>query len=125
MGKSAGDQELLLVLFRQQLSVPLAVCGRSASEIHCNVKYSALDHADKLCLRILFLEVQSPQDAFGAHALVVLDEHDVKAGFFHILLVVRLHEIAAAVAVNGRRDKTQALNSFKILLYCYLSHVRA
>ena len=70
--------------------------------VHGDVIHFALGHADQLALRVVLLEVQTAQHAAGGAALVVLHELFVDAGFCELILLIRLHEIAAVIAEHLR-----------------------
>ena len=122
VGESLGDQELLFVFFCQFHTIPLAVGVRILSQVNSNVKNTALDDSDKLCLRKLFLEVQSSQYALGGAGLIVLYKVNMDPSLFHVSLGVSLHEVSTIIAVNGRGDDAKPFNAAYILFYCNLSH---
>ena len=100
----------------------LAIGRRIRSQINGYVKHLTLDRTDDFRLRILFLETEAPQDALGAHTLVVLNEGDGKACLLHIPLAVGLHEIAPGIAMDSGCDHTQPLDSVDVSFDGYLSH---
>lgn len=64
----------------------------------------------QLGLRMMNLEVESPQDALVRLGLVVLDKVIDQAGLIEVGLVVGLHEIAPAVAEDFRLDNHDTVN---------------
>ena len=62
MGKSLGDIELLMVLFRQFHAVPLSVGTAPLSKIDRHVKYTVPDHTDQFPLGMLLLKMKSAQN---------------------------------------------------------------
>ena len=110
MGKPLADIKLLLVLLGQLYAVPLAIGLTAFTQIHRHIEHTAADHAHQLALGILLLEVQTAQNALGGHALVVLHKDHIQAKLMHIVLVIGLHKIAAAVPVDSGLDHIQALN---------------
>ena len=74
-------------------------------------------------LRELFLEMQ----AAAAHpsvdaGLIVLHELHRESGLLHTILIICFYKIAAGIAVSGRCDDTQTLDTADILFYLNLSH---
>lgn len=121
VGKALGDIELFLVLRREENTVPLAEGGAALAQVNRDIKDLAADHADQLALGILFLEVESAQDAPDRHALVVLNKDHVQSGFLHVALVVGLHEISPVVAVHGGLDHIEPF--YARLRHLDLSHI--
>jgi len=121
VGKALGDIELFFVLRREEDTVPLAEGGAALTQVDCDVKDLAADHADQLALGILFLEVKPAQDALDGHTLVVLDEDHVQAGLLHVALIVGLHEIAPVVSVHGGLDHIESF--YARLRHLDLSHI--
>ena len=70
--------------------------------VHGHVVHFALGHTDQLALGVVLLEMQTAQHAAGRAALVVLHELFVDAGFCELILLIRLHEIAAVIAEHLR-----------------------
>ena len=68
--------------------------------------------------------MQSAQNSLCAHGLIILHKRNVDSRFLHIAQGVSLHEISAAVSVNGRRDDAQPFDPADIFLNCDL-HTRS
>ena len=122
VGEATGDQELFLVLFGEQLSVIFPVGRGTGPQVHGDVKDLAFDDPYQLGLGIVDLEMQPAQHAFGAHALIVLYEDDIKPGFRHVPGGPGLHKIPASVPMHRRHDRTQPLNAIEGIVNMYLSH---
>ena len=80
------------------------------AQIHGHVEDLAGDDPDQLALRILLLIMQAPEHAPAGHGLIVLNEDHIQACLMHVVQIVGLHEIAAAVSEYGRLDDHQALD---------------
>ena len=110
MRKALGDVELLLVLGTELNTVPLSVRRASGTKVDRYVKNRTTDDADKFALREFLLEMQSTEHALGAHALVVLYKYHIQTLLMHVVLVIGLYEIAAAVAMYCRLDYKKSLD---------------
>ena len=122
MGKAFRNEELLLVFFRQFDAIPLAIRLGITAQIDSHVKNTAADGTDEFALREMLLEMESPKHTFGAHALIILNKIDMESRFFHILLIIRFHEISTAIAMDRRRNNTKPINTAYILFNLYLTH---
>ena len=74
-------------------------------------------------LQLIPVLLRAPADrAFVARRLIVLHEGHIKPRLLHVALVVRLHEVPAAVPVNGGLDDVEPLDAAHILFHFDLSH---
>ena len=87
-----------------------------------DVEHRALYNAHKFGLRVIYLEVQTAENALCAHGLIVLYESYVKTVFLYIALAVCLHKVAAAIAVDGGGYYAKPLYSADILFNLDLCH---
>ena len=104
VGEAFGDVEHFLVLGAQGYAHPFAVGGGAGAAVYGYVVHFAHGDADQLALGVVLLEVQAPEDAFGAAALVVLDERLVDARGGEVVHLVSLHEVAPVVTEDFRLD---------------------
>ena len=75
MGKTARNEELPMVLFRQLHGYVPAECRGSIAYIHGHIQYSPLDAPDQLTLGVGHtLIVKAAHHAVGRHGFVVLHE---------------------------------------------------
>jgi len=122
MGKSFRNEELLLVFFRQFDAIPLTIGLGITAQIDSDIKDTAADGTDEFALREMLLEMKSPKYAFSAHALIILNKIDMESRFFHVLLIIRFHEISTAIAMDRRHNDTKPVNTAHILFNLYLTH---
>ena len=47
-------------------------CSRTRTQIYCHIKYASLNYSHQLCLRIMFLKVQTTQHPLSRERLIVL-----------------------------------------------------
>ena len=104
MCKILRDKELLLVLFRQKHSVPLAESPGTFPQIHCHVIDFSADHAHQLVLRKMFLEMQSTQYTLLGSGLIVLYEHLRNSRSLEIVIIVSLHKISSGISEYRRSN---------------------
>ena len=64
MSKTFGNEELLLIFFRQFDAIPLAIGLGIAAQIDSYIENTAADSTDEFALREVLLEMKSPQYAF-------------------------------------------------------------
>ena len=108
--KAFGNVELFLVFSRERNAFPLAERRATLTQVYRHVKNFAPNHAHKLTLRVLLLEVQAAEHTLLAAGFVVLHKHHVETSGIKFALVVGFHEVAASIAVNGRLDNRHALD---------------
>ena len=104
VGEAFGDVEHFLVLGAQGYAHPFAVGGGAGAAVYGYIVHFAHGDADQLALGVVFLEVQAPEDAFGAAALVVLDEGLVDARDGEVVQFIGFHEVAPVVTEDFRLD---------------------
>ena len=122
MCKALRYQELFVILFRKDHPVILPECPAALTNVNGNIIDSPANYTDQLRLRVMDLEVQAPQYACRAAALVVLNENVIQSSFGHVAVIVCLGEIAPFVPVNRGRNHTKSLNPSYIILNVNLSH---
>ena len=120
MRETFRDIHLPAVLFRQDIPEPLSVGGTVLPEVDRHVEHLSADHSYKFPLRMGDLKMEPPQHSLHGHALVVLNEPHIEAGFPHVSLIICFHEISAFIAVHGRFYDIQTFN--RRLCYFNLSH---
>ena len=122
MGEALRDEELLLIFFCQLNAIPFPIGDRIRTKVDGHIENPSFDRTHELALRIMLLKMQPAQHAFRAHALVILDELDVKSSLFHIFLVIRLHEIATRIPMNSRLYDAEAFDASHIFCDFDLTH---
>ena len=100
MGKSLGDIEHVFDFFVKDDAGPFSEGGAVRAAVDSDVKYFSAGDADKLPLRMVFLEMEAAQHALGGGAFVVLDKFTGDAGFFEEILLIGFHEVAAGIAMD-------------------------
>ena len=107
VGKALRNPHLLVVVFGQFYTDPLAKGGGAFADVHGHIKYGAVHHAHQFALGLLQLVVQATQHALGAAAVVVLHKVHIQAGdVVEVLLVEAFKKEASAVAEHfGLEDQ--------------------
>ena len=121
VGKALGDEELVLLLRRQDGPDILAPRRASLAQVDSHVEHLALGDPYQLGLLVDLLEVQAPQHTHLRPALVVLHELTRYAGLLEVGLVVGFHEVAALVPEDLRLDDEHPF--YPCLVEYELSHV--
>src|ERR1035437_9714428 len=99
MGKARWHPQLAMVLGRECHAYPFAKVGRTAPQVHCNVKHLALRDPYQLAMRMLNLVVQTTQHALGRAAVVVLHKlHVQPGGLCEVALIEAFKKEAAGVS---------------------------
>lgn len=98
VGKSFGDEELVVVLIVERDGFPLHEGGRCGAEVDGNVPDLSLGAADELGLAGVGLKMESPDGSLMGTRNVVLDEGDVE-----ISLPITFKEIAPIVFKKAGR----------------------
>ena len=99
-------------------ALPLAERRRAAAQVDDDVEHAPAGDPDELALPGMRLEVDAAQRALARARVVVLDELGRDAVFARDIGAERLHEEAAFVAVNGRREQDEAVESGLEALHC-------
>ena len=92
--------------------------GEPAAQVHDDVEHPAPRDAHELALAGMRLEVDAAQRALTRARMVVLDELGRDAVVARDIGAERLHEEAALVAVHGRREQDEAVESGLKPLHC-------
>ena len=111
-----------MVFLGQLDAVPFSEGLAVGAEIDSYIIDGTADGTHKLALRELFLEMQAAQHTLRGAGLIVLHELHRESGLLHVILIICFYKIAAGIAVNGRCDDTQTLDTADILFYLNLSH---
>ncbi|PIF19600.1 hypothetical protein CLU89_0986 [Acidovorax sp. 30] len=113
MGKARGHPQLLVIFLSQLGTNPLSKRGRVFSNINRHIENSPSDTAYQLALRPRFqLEVQPPQNALSAAAVVILDELMGRPRrFVKNPLIEALKEKPAGIPEHLRLDQNDVGNS--------------
>lgn len=100
VGKPTGNEELPLILFRQENTRPFAIGGAAGTKVNSNIKYFTLQDTDKLGLRKTLLKMEAAENTLAGTGLIVLNEGVVKTDGFKIRLLIGLHKVTAIVTVG-------------------------
>jgi hypothetical protein len=65
-----------MVLCAERFGDPLSAGGRPFTDVYGDVEDGSLSDADEFALRVFDLVVEAAENAFGASAVIVLDEVD-------------------------------------------------
>lgn len=122
MGKAFGNEELLLIFFRQFDTVPFAIRLGITAQIDSHIENTAANSTDELALGKMFLEMKPSQDPFCRHGLIILNKINMEPRFLHVLLIIRFHKISTAITMNRRHNDTKPVNAAHILFNLYLTH---
>ena len=98
VGKSGWHPQLVLVVFTQELTHPLAEGGRALAQVDGDIEDFAARDPHQFALGLAQLVVQATQDAVGGFAVVVLHELVVSAVLLKLGLAEGFHEEATFVA---------------------------
>lgn len=110
MGKTAGNEELAVIILRELDSNVTAEGGGSGTQIDGYIEYRAFDTTHEFGLRVRrTLEMESAHDPSGGTGLVVL--HKVNRTDFLIKFTLReaLEKVAAGIAKNAGLDDEDTL----------------
>jgi hypothetical protein len=108
MRKAGGHPDLLVVVFAQFHTRPLAKGGGALTDVHRHVKHHAAHHAHQFALGLLHLVVQATQHTLGAAAVVVLHKVDLKpSDLVEVLLVEAFKKEAPRIAKDLRLEDEQ------------------
>ena len=111
MGKSPGDEKLLLVFSGELHTYPLAVLRRTLADIHRHIKNPAPGATDHLGLAHgVLLIVQPTQDALlGRVGLVVLDKLHLEPSLLQLPLGPAFHKPATSITKDLGLDYIDTL----------------
>ena len=111
MGKTGWDPELSVVFCAEDFSNPLTASGRVSANVDRDVEHSALGDANEFSLGTFDLIMEASEDAFGAAAMVILNEMNGMAdgGVEQVLTKGFLKE-TARVTVNFWFDADDVRN---------------
>ena len=123
VGKALRDEELPVVFPGELAGHVLSKPGRAPADIHRHIQHAAGNHPHQFALGAgPFLEMQAPQHAVPAFALVVLDKLDVPAnGLVKVPLAPAFHKIAPLISKHPGLENEKVWNG----RFNYLYHMAA
>ena len=123
VGKALRDEELPVIFPGELAGHILSKPGRAPADIHRHIQHAAGNHPHQLALGAgPFLEMQPPQHAVSAFALVVLDKLDVPSnGLVKVPLAPAFHKIAPLISKHPGLENEKVWNG----RFNYLYHMVA
>ena len=120
MSKTAGDEDLTMVVARELDGDMLTKGGGTTADVDNDIKNSTLNTTHELALRVGHaLIVEATNDAVGGHALVVLNELYGAYQFVELALRKGLEEIATRVLKDARLYDNNALEGGRDDVHCW------
>ena len=111
VGKARWDPELSVVFCAEDFSNPLTASGRVSANVDRDVEHSALGDTNEFSLGTLDLVMEASEDAFGAAAMVILNEVNwVTDGGIEKVFAKGFLKESASVAVNFWFDADDVRN---------------
>lgn len=120
MSKTAGDEDLTMVVARELDGDMLTKGGGTTADVDNDIKNSTLNTTHELALRVGHtLIVEATDDTIGGHALVVLNELYGAYQLVELALREGLEEIATRVLKDARLYDNNALEGGRDDVHCF------